>query len=599
MVDVARPIRKVRYGFRGLTGAQGATGPQGPPYDFDSLDDIVYLATGESNLVLNRLYDWSPPSNMKVWNNDNGAAQTVGTAFVAPDPTHIGGAAAYVAEFARAYPLQRHWLINVSMGGRSIAAWIGGFDYTWDSDTAETDPGSGVVKINAANNKLIISHIDGHDTDRKGQLLWWEAGTHIRIESVADPTDYIDFTTDAAVVDQGTWETVTGSVTGSSGVIAEGPVKFRVYPDMWETILANMAVALPQLNVTKINQLIWWQSGNDSPFQLQNTPNYFYEQYGIDFETWAARLKTQDWFDPRTPMIVWGMVSEETGGLTNYRVMNNRLQRVVQADPENRIFVYHNLSGPLYWEPISGFPDFAVHMTALGLALYGYSSAHAVLDRMGRNMPAGIAIDAENQNVYLERGSMLIGEMSIAPERSQMREAGGSNLRAIIQSEGDAQMRVARFSNDSTAPSLQMRKYRGGLIENVVVNASDVLGQLLYLGFDGTIPRISAELRATVQAAVPSVTDMETRVAVFACGPGSIAETEIARFSVAAGLSMFGANSMIDANRHFRTRLYTTGTLPAIYSPAGQVVYDTTVGECVFTSGTAWLKFSDRSQVAP
>lgn len=69
---------------------------------------------------------------------------------------------------------------------------------------------------------------------------------------------------------------------------------------------------------------------------------------------------------------------------------------------------------------------------------------------------------------------------------------------------------------------------------------------------------------------------------------GSTAIQEVASFAADSGLSLFGANPVIDQNRHQRLRPYTVATLPSP-SPAGQMIG--------VSDGSAnrWLAVSDGS----
>ena len=84
----------------------------------------------------------------------------------------------------------------------------------------------------------------------------------------------------------------------------------------------------------------------------------------------------------------------------------------------------------------------------------------------------------------------------------------------------------------------------------------------------------------------------------FACPPGSATRSEMARLDHANGLSMFGANPVIDQNRHLRLRAYTIAGLP-LASPAGQMVYCSDLGGGggqLNSDGTNWRRVSRGGQ---
>jgi hypothetical protein len=75
---------------------------------------------------------------------------------------------------------------------------------------------------------------------------------------------------------------------------------------------------------------------------------------------------------------------------------------------------------------------------------------------------------------------------------------------------------------------------------------------------------------------------------------------EAVRIDHSAGLSMFGANPVIDQNRHFRLRSYTIATLPSA-SPAGQTIYCSDLGGGggqLNSDGTSWRRVSRGGQQA-
>ena len=129
-----------------------------------------------------------------------------------------------------------------------------------------------------------------------------------------------------------------------------------------------------------------------------------------------------------------------------------------------------------------------------------------------------------------------------------------------------------------------------------------MLGQLQFKGY-GTGFRFAADIRVVATAATPSSTDMQSRLEIRLAAAGSVSATEVARFETANGMSMFGANPVIDQNRLFRLRGYTVATLPAA-GVAGRRAYVTdalapaynaavvgggAVVVPVFDNGAAWV----------
>lgn len=93
-----------------------------------------------------------------------------------------------------------------------------------------------------------------------------------------------------------------------------------------------------------------------------------------------------------------------------------------------------------------------------------------------------------------------------------------------------------------------------------------VLGNVRWRGYTGAAYVTAVDQRATITAATPSATDMQSRWSLFTVPAGSVTATEVLRAETATGLSMFGANPVIDQNRNHVLRTYTVAALPA--SPA-------------------------------
>src|SRR5690606_30738091 len=84
---------------------------------------LVILATGQSNIALHPAFEWSPPSNLYLWNWDglvNDYTQT-GTAFDPMDATTMGVAYSYAAQVARNNQTRRVYLINIGEGSQPIS----------------------------------------------------------------------------------------------------------------------------------------------------------------------------------------------------------------------------------------------------------------------------------------------------------------------------------------------------------------------------------------------------------------------------------------------------------------------------------------------
>lgn len=151
--------------------------------------------------------------------------------------------------------------------------------------------------------------------------------------------------------------------------------------------------------------------------------------------------------------------------------------------------------------------------------------------------------------------------------------AGGGTSNVQVRGEGTVNNIVRRVDNSANSPNLTTQKGRGTLASPAVCALSDVLGTVTFAQYNGTSGFAGgARMRGLNLETTPSATALGGRLEIDACAIGSVTFTEIARFEVGTGLSMFGANSVIDANRLIRLRVFTVATLPTA-PPDGSTAY--------------------------
>lgn len=209
--------------------------------------------------------------------------------------------------------------------------------------------------------------------------------------------------------------------------------------------------------------------------------------------------------------------------------------------------------------------------------------------------PAGAAGDP----TFSLNDNIVIAQTGVSDVSLTMRSAGGGTAAETIRGEGSVIITVARYSTDATQAQISIQKARGTIASPSDVATSDVLGQFQCQGYGGGF-RFGGDIRVVATAATPSSTDMQSRVEIRAAAAGSVSATEIARFETANGLSMFGANIVIDASRLFRARSYTVATLPGTPA-AGAIAYcsnETGGAVQVFGDGTNWRRVTDRAVAA-
>ena len=118
---------------------------------------------------------------------------------------------------------------------QAAAAASGGYRYLWSTDTTATDPGTGKVKMNAGNTALYISETDANSAAMAAAIATWDDSTNtalratIKITKIGAPGVFKVLSLTAAIVDGGTWNTLTVAQVVSNGVLANNdPVTIEV-----------------------------------------------------------------------------------------------------------------------------------------------------------------------------------------------------------------------------------------------------------------------------------------------------------------------------------------------------------------------------------
>jgi hypothetical protein len=177
---------------------------------------------------------------------------------------------------------------------------------------------------------------------------------------------------------------------------------------------------------------------------------------------------------------------------------------------------------------------------------------------------------------------------------------GGGTNTFYVRGEGSTALHVRRYSTDANSPITALYKARGTINTPADVVTSDTLGDIYWYGYGGGGFRTSCRIYGRVTAATPSATDMEGRLVILLAPPASVTLTEIMRLDYDTGLSMYGSNVVVDANRHFQLRSYTMATLPSA-ATAGQMIYisnESGGATPAFSDGTNWRRVSDRAIVS-
>lgn len=206
------------------------------------------------------------------------------------------------------------------------------------------------------------------------------------------------------------------------------------------------------------------------------------------------------------------------------------------------------------------------------------------------------AIEELDDEKVAKAGDTMTGQLNILT----------ANL-SVVGDGGAHGMEAFRYQDNTGAPFITLKKSRGSVATPTNVNGSDQAGQINMRvrvsstgGPDNDGFYNVANIRGFVIAATPSTTDTEGQIQFLLTPPGSTTTTEILRFEHATGMSMYGANPVIDQNRHHQLRSYTVAGLPSA-ATAGQMIYvSNESGGAVpaFSDGTNWRRVTDRAIVS-
>jgi hypothetical protein len=183
---------------------------------------------------------------------------------------------------------------------------------------------------------------------------------------------------------------------------------------------------------------------------------------------------------------------------------------------------------------------------------------------------------------------LFIGAGINPDEAVHVRRTGATASRIVNEAEdGGATTRI-QVRSDTASGTLALNRSKGTIASPTAVTQNTTLGDLVMQAYDGATSRNCIQLRSTVIAVTPSPTDLEARVTLLIVPPGSVVVSEIARFEHASGFSMFGANPVINQNRHFRKRQYAAASLPAQNS-GDEIGSSDIVAAPLVSDGTEWL----------
>jgi hypothetical protein len=228
---------------------------------------------------------------------------------------------------------------------------------------------------------------------------------------------------------------------------------------------------------------------------------------------------------------------------------------------------------------------------AAGMKLPNGSAASPAL---ALNTNSGVFYDAVNSGIGFAVAGVQMGSLTAGTLR--LSQTGGASTVLNVQSEGIANNQIETYSSAATtAPNFTMRRGHGTIAAPAVPITNDIVGYLSwqpYSGASGSGFTNGARIQGVMtETATVDGTHVGMQLRVLACPIGSGTLSEVARFDNESGLSLFGANPVIDKNRAHRLRA-TTISGAVTPSVAGNLFYHSDAqggtGEVAVDTGSAY-----------
>lgn len=206
----------------------------------------------------------------------------------------------------------------------------------------------------------------------------------------------------------------------------------------------------------------------------------------------------------------------------------------------------------------------------------------------------GLFYDAGNNGIGFAVGGAQAGFLQTGLLRFSL--AGGSANQLSLQAEGIANNQIETYSSAAaTAPNFTMRRGRGTIASPAVAQTNDTVGYVSfqpYTGASGSGFTNAARIQGVItETAAVDATHAGMQLRVLICPVGSGTLAEVARLDNESGLSLFGANVVIDRNRGHRLRATTIAGAVAP-SVAGNLFYHSDAqggaGEVAVDTASAW-----------
>lgn len=190
----------------------------------------------------------------------------------------------------------------------------------------------------------------------------------------------------------------------------------------------------------------------------------------------------------------------------------------------------------------------------------------------------------------LAAGEVAFGAGYDPEEVFHIRRTAGVAINALIENDAaNSGWQVNVWGNGS--PNNRLFRGRGTQAGKLVPTTGDVLGSYHAGYYNGVGFTNAVSFRGTILAVTPSTTDGESRLILLCVPAASVTITEILRLDHATGLSLYGANPVIDQDRLHVLRQYTDATKPSAAGRTGKIIYVTDIGGGVMcrSDGTDWV----------
>lgn len=174
----------------------------------------------------------------------------------------------------------------------------------------------------------------------------------------------------------------------------------------------------------------------------------------------------------------------------------------------------------------------------------------------------------------------------------------GGGMTFTVQAEGGALYIASRYSTNANGPQFSARKARGTIAAPAAVANGDFVFQQLGSGYGTTGFQLCTNVFGVVIEPTPSDTAMGGSYRIAVSPLGSITPSEVARFEPATGLSMFGANPVIDPNRTLIPGTSTVAGLPAVVTAGMRNVSDLEGGQGTVFGGASFWRNMANGQIA-